>query len=334
MSGIVATFLAGLTWKKVGTWFAGQAISVLADKGIELVSEIMNDEKNVVEKYVKLQDEKNRLTAAIEANQGAHENFVDFLMSFEGMESALEVLNGKFNTEIHSAEDYWALSDKAYNWLMRNQGSNDDNYSTINMAYDRLYRIQGSQDYYKFSEPSATLTQNTLELATVLLQSSLLKDQFPLLLEAADSLTVDSQDQMLQAVLGAIENALERLETATNDIVTTEQSLSDKIDIMTDNNAMLSVHEGLLEAAIQNIPNTIATMAPIYPVCSCGAGSTAGVSDGVSGETFVDDIVSGVVTGVGRMEVKVNEQVFGEMVDRRNNQNLKNALAGRGFSWV
>ena len=147
-------------------------------------------------------------------------------------------------------------------------------------------------------------------------------------------LTLQEISTSFSETLTQLDQQLTLLTDTTTDYISENQTLSDSVFTLTTTNSELSLLCQNMNAAIQSIPNTIATMAPIYPVCSCGAGSTAGVSDGVSGETSVEDIVSGVVTGVGRMEVKVNEQVFGEMVDRRNNQNLKNALAGRGFSWV
>ena len=281
-----------------------------------------------MEQYLALQATHEKLKALIESD------FITYMELSDETAASLDYLTSKFGQNGRTVEDFWGLWDETRAWLEKPSNQSISDYSSVEKAYHDINSIYGEDDYRRYFEEKENPSQTQQDLTSISEQLRRFEEQYPILMQAAKEVSADSQNPLLEAVFGAVETILERMETATNDIVTTEQSLSDKIDIMTDNNAMLSVHEGLLEAAIQNIPNTIATMAPIYPVCSCGAGSTAGVSDGVSGETSVEDIVSGVVTGVGRMEVKVNEQVFGEMVDRRNNQNLKNALAGRGFSWV
>lgn len=107
----------------------------------------------------------------------------------------------------------------------------------------------------------------------------LLYQQYPILMQATESLTSDSENPMLQAVLGAIEGMLTQLDTEVVGIVETNTSLVDSIATLAGTNDDLQLLHSNLNAAIQNIPTTIATMAPTV-ICSLRG-------DGLSGAPVI-----------------------------------------------
>lgn len=268
----------------------------------------------------------------------------DMLVGIVSSENVAPYFN-YLKKELREPDWTWDGNPYAFEELMRDAVEHNESLPKNTAEQFQFARIAGAfesiakSDYFTQLLNHAKYTTEHIQRKPLVYdkyvaEQEALYDAYPWLPQAIQNIPADSEDPTLSTILQAFNDIHTKIDTVVEELTATDTSLEEQINSLLGIETSLEGHEINLSTAVANIPTTIATMAPIYPVCSCGAGSTAGVSDGVSGETFVEDIVSGVVTGVGRMEVKVNEQVFGEMVDRRNNQNLKNALAGRGFSWV
>lgn len=297
----------------------GELFSSWFSAGMEQKIDTTNDKSNIVEQYLALQATHKKLKALIESD------FITYMELPDETTASLNYLTSKFGLNGRTVDDFWVLWDEARAWLEKPSNQSISDYSSVEKAYHDINSIYGEDDYRRYFEEKENPFQTQQDLASISEQLRRFEEQYPILMQAAKEISADSQNPLLEAVFGAIETVLERMETATNDIVTTEQSLSEKINIMTGNNAMLLVHEGLLGAAIQNIPTTIATMAPVYPVCSCGG---AMQPTATNPETVVDDFITGVRQAINGMEVNLDGQKIGSYVNRHIAREVSGKMLG------
>ena len=320
------------SWAAIVTFFAkhpllseialsagGELFSSWFSAGMEQKVDTTNDKSNIVEQYLALQATHEKLKALIESD------FITYMELSDETAASLDYLTSKFGQNGRTVEDFWGLWDETRAWLEKPSNQSISDYSSVEKAYHDINSIYGEDDYRRYFEEKENPSQTQQDLTSISEQLRRFEEQYPILMQAAKEVSADSQNPLLEAVFGAVETILERMGTATNDIVTTEQSLSDKIDIMTGNIAMLLVHEGLLEAAIQNIPTTIATMAPIQVYCSGGGSQDASPTV----EMGVDSVIEGVRSVVNGLSINLDGNKVGSYVDNYLSRKTRSQLAGR-----
>lgn len=154
-----------------------------------------------------------------------------------------------------------------------------------------------------------------------------LYDAYPWLPQAIQNIPADSEDPTLSTILQAFNDIYTKIDTVVEELTATDTSLEEQISSLLGIETSLEGHESNLSTAVANIPNTIATMAPIQVYCSGGGGSQ---DASPTVEMGVDSVIEGVRHVVNGLSINLDGEKVGSYVDGYINRRAKSHLAGRG----
>lgn len=136
-----------------------------------------------------------------------------------------------------------------------------------------------------------------------------------------------ADDPAVQEVLASLESFLSQMPELSTNLTTTDTALAESVNNLVGINTALDALCISLNSAIQNIPTTIATMAPIQVYCSGGGGSQ---DASPTVEMGVDSVIEGVRSVVNGLSINLDGEKVGSYVDNYITRKTRSQLAGRG----
>lgn len=186
--------------------------------------------------------------------------------------------------------------------------------------------IAESSDFVDLRNQAKHLMDQIQRKPLVYEEKDALYNAYPWLPQAIQNIPADSEDPTLSTILQAFNDIYTKIDTVVEELTATDTSLEEQISSLLGIETSLEGHESNLSTAVANIPNIIATMAPIQVYCSGGGSQDSSPTV----EMGVDSVIEGVRSVVNGLSINLDGDKVGSYVDSYITRKTRSQLAGRG----